>query len=239
MSDAFIRPETAEFTAECGRPDTITAGKLKALKNAGADRISINPQSMQQKTLDRIGRQHTPEEITEAFGLARRSGIGQINMDLIAGLPGEDREDFKDTLDKICALGPENVTVHTLAVKKGSRLIEQDKDYSYRQGDAVKEMVEDAAAILGGRGYAPYYLYRQKHMAGNLENVGYCLPGTASVYNVRIMQEDQTILALGAGGVSKLYYPAEDRIERVANVSNYEIYIDRIDEMIKRKEAAL
>ena len=100
-------------------------------------------------------------------------------------------------------------------------------------------MVEDAAAILGGRGYAPYYLYRQKHMTGNLENVGYCLPGTASVYNVRIMQEDQTILALGAGGVSKLYYPAEDRIERVANVSNYEIYIDRIDEMIRRKEAAL
>ena len=239
VSDAFIRPETAEFTAECGRPDTITAGKLKALKNAGADRISINPQSMQQKTLDRIGRQHTPEEIIEAFGLARSCGIEQINMDLIAGLPGEDRDDFRDTLDKICALGPENVTVHTLSVKKGSRLIEQDKDYSYRQGDAVKEMVEDAAAILGGRGYAPYYLYRQKHMTGNLENVGYCLPGTASVYNVRIMQEDQTILALGAGGVSKRYYPAEDRIERVANVSNYEIYIDRIDEMIKRKEAAL
>ncbi len=239
VSDAFRRPETAEFTVECGRPDTITAGKLKALKKAGAQRISINPQTMQQKTLDRIGRLHTAEEINEAFSLARDCGIEQINMDLIAGLPGEDREDFRNTLNKICVLGPENVTVHTLAVKKGSRLIEQDKDYSYRQGDVVKEMVEDAASILGGRGYAPYYLYRQKHMTGNLENVGYCLPGTASVYNVRIMQEDQTILALGAGGVSKLYYPAEDRIERVANVSNYEIYIDRIDEMIERKEAAL
>ncbi|MBR5731205.1 MAG: coproporphyrinogen dehydrogenase HemZ [Firmicutes bacterium] len=239
VSKAFKRPKTAEFTVECGRPDTMSGGKLSALKKAGAGRISINPQSMQQKTLDRIGRQHTPEEITEAFSLARSFGIESINMDLIAGLPGEETGDFADTLEKICALGPENITVHTLAVKKGSRLIEQDRDYSYRQGDTVKSMVDLARNTLRSRGYAPYYLYRQKHMAGNLENVGYCLPGTASMYNIRIMQEDQTILALGAGGVSKLYYPEEDRIERVANVSNYEIYIDRIDEMIKRKEAVL
>ena len=239
VSDAFRRPKTAEFTVECGRPDTITEGKLSSLKKAGAERISINPQTMQQKTLDRIGRQHTPEEIVGAFELARSCSIRQINMDMIAGLPGEKNEDFRDTLEKICRLHPENVTVHTLAVKRGSRLIEQDRDYSYRQGSLVRGMVETASEVLKQKGYHPYYLYRQKHMAGNLENVGYCLPENASIYNIRIMQEDQTILALGAGGVSKLYWPEEDRIERVANVSNYEIYIDRIDEMIKRKEAAL
>ena len=239
VSEAFLRPKTAEFTVECGRPDTITVNKLKALRAAGAGRISINPQTMKEGTLQLIGRQHTPAQIEEAFALARACGTECINMDLIAGLPEETPEDFEDSLSRIISLGPENITVHTLAVKRGSRLIEKDSGYSYRQGQTVRAMLQKGSAMLAGAGYDPYYLYRQKHMAGNFENVGYCRGNTASLYNMRIMEEDQTIIALGAGGISKVYYPAEDRLERVANVSNYEIYIDRIDEMIKRKEEGL
>ena len=239
VSDAFRRPKTAEFTVECGRPDTISESKLKALKTAGAGRISINPQTMKQGTLELIGRQHTPAQIEEAFALARACGADCINMDLIAGLPEETPEDFEASLGRVIGLGPENITVHTLAVKRGSRLIEQDSAYSYRQGRTVRGMLQKGAALLKAAGYEPYYLYRQKHMAGNFENVGYCMGGSASLYNIRIMEEDQTIIALGAGGISKVYYPAEDRLERVANVSNYEIYIERIDEMIKRKEEGL
>ena len=235
VSDAFLRPKTAEYTVECGRPDTSTVGKLKSLKPAGAGRISINPQTMKEDTLRLIGRQHSPSQIEEAFALARSCGIDCINMDLIAGLPEESTEDFADSLDGIIAMGPENITVHTLAVKKGSRLIEADKNYSYRQEDTVRSMLRTGSAKLGLAGYEPYYLYRQKHMAGNFENVGYCKDGTASLYNIRIMDEDQSIIALGAGGISKVYYPEENRLERVPNVSNYEIYIDRIDEMIERK----
>ena len=239
VGDAFLRPETVEFTVECGRPDTINEYKLKALRKAGCGRISINPQTMKPKTLELIGRKHSPEQIVEAYRLARSCGIGIINMDLIAGLPEETASDLEDTLRIILDLSPENITVHTLAVKRGSRLIEAYKDYSYSQGKVVREMLGAASFMLKDAGYAPYYLYRQKQMAGNFENVGYCLPGTASIYNVRIMEEDQSILALGAGGVSKVYYSEEDRLERVANVSNYEIYIDRIDEMIERKEKGL
>ena len=239
VSDIFAGADTGEWTVECGRPDTITAAKLRSLKAAGAGRISINPQSMQQKTLDIIGRHHTPEQITDAFNIARECGIEIINADLIAGLPDETPEDFEDTLKKILELSPENITVHTLAVKRGSRLIDTDKDYSYRQGDIVRKMLMIAEERLSVSGYSPYYLYRQKHMAGNFENVGWCRPGTASIYNIRIMEEDQSIIALGAGGISKVYFPEEDRLERVPNVSNYEIYIERIDEMIKRKEEGL
>ena len=239
VSDAFLRPKTAEYTVECGRPDTITASKLKSLKSAGAGRISINPQTMKEATLKLIGRQHSPEQIEEAFALARTCGIDCINMDLIAGLPEETEADFAMTMDRIIAMGPENITVHTLAVKKGSRLIEADKDYSYRQAETVRSMLKTGSTKLAEAGYEPYYLYRQKHMAGNFENVGYCKKGSASLYNIRIMDEDQSIIALGAGGISKVYYPEENRLERVPNVSNYEIYIERIDEMIERKEKGL
>ena len=238
-ADAFLTPKTAEWTVECGRPDTITENKIRSLISAGAERISINPQSMHQKTLDLIGRLHTPKQTEEAFKTARDCGIKIINTDLIAGLPGEDPSDMRATLEKILELAPENITVHTLAVKRGSRLIEADKDYAYRQGEAVREMLSDAGGMLKSAGYSPYYLYRQKHMAGNFENVGWCRPGTANIYNIRIMEEDQSIIALGAGGISKVYYPEEDRLERVPNVSNYEIYIERIDEMIQRKEEGL
>ena len=237
--DAFIEERTTEFTVECGRPDTINETKLKAILAHKGGRISINPQTMKAHTLELIGRQHSPEEIIESYKLARSAGDFIINMDLITGLPEESPEDFKKTLDTIIALDPENITVHTLAVKKASRLIEQDKEYNYRQGETVRAQLNYASEALKIAGYRPYYLYRQKHMAGNFENVGYCKKGTASLYNIRIMEENQSIIALGAGGISKMYYPEENRLERIPNVSNYQVYIERIDEMIQRKEKGI
>jgi len=248
--ESFDLSLSREWTVESGRPDTITEEKLEAIVSGGADRISINPQSMKQETLDRIGRSHTPDDIRASFALAnalkRRLGTREdgrprliVNADLIAGLPGEEPEDFRRSLAEIVALGPENVTVHTLAVKRSSRLHEEDKDFSYRQGTRVREMLQDASGTLGEAGYRPYYLYRQKQMLGNFENVGYAKPGTENLYNMKIMEENQTILALGAGGISKVWYPAENRLERIPNVSNYEIYIERLDEMLARKEAGI
>ncbi len=235
VSKSFIEERTCEFTVEAGRPDTISAEKLRIIKAFGADRISINPQTMKAETLKLIGREHSPEQIEQAFALAGECGIETVNADLIAGLPGEDLGDFTASLDAIIALGPSNVTVHTLAVKKASRLIEQDRNFALKNAGAVRDMLDYAADTLHSAGYRAYYMYRQKHMAGNFENVGYCKDGRASVYNIRIMEEDQTILALGAGGISKIFYPSENRLERVPNVSNYELYIERIDEMIERK----
>lgn len=228
-----------EFTVEAGRPDTISREKLAVIKASGANRISINPQTMKELTLELIGRSHTPEQIEEAFAAAKEVGIPVINADLIAGLPGETPEDFRRSLETIIGLEPENITVHTLAVKKASKLIEVAADYHYNQGDTVREMLAIARDLMDSRGYRPYYMYRQKHMAGNFENVGYALPGTESIYNVRIMEENQTIIALGAGGISKVYFSHENRLERVPNVSNYEIYMERIDEMLERKEKGI
>ncbi len=225
-----------EFTVEAGRPETITYDKLRTIKSHNIERISINPQTMHQKTLEIIGRQHKPEDIIQAFERAKEVGIDIINADLITGLPGESPEDFAQTLDKVMALEPENITVHTLAVKRASRLVELDKDFHYKQAQTVKDMLGIAKEKLAENGFRPYYLYRQKHMAGAFENTGYCKDGAASLYNVRIMEEKQTIIALGAGGISKMYYPDENRLERVPNVSNYEIYISRLEEMLDRKE---
>ena len=239
VRDLFVTDSTVEFTVEGGRPETITAEKLAIIQEAGAGRISINPQSMKQRTLDLIGRKHSPQQIREAFALAERAGIGIVNADLITGLPEETPEDFRESLSDVIALGPENITVHTLAVKKASRMIEEDPRIALRQAENVRQMLQDADRMLTEAGFEPYYMYRQKHMAGNFENVGWCRPGTASLYNIRIMEEDQTIVAMGAGAISKVYFPAENRLERVPNVSNYQIYIERIDEMIARKEAGI
>ena len=235
VRDNYKIQKTREWTVEAGRPDTITESKLALIKAYGADRISINPQSMKQRTLDLIGRSHSPEEIVSAFEKAHRAGIGIINADLIAGLPEESPEDFKASLSKMIELGANNITVHTLAVKKASRLIEEDPGLGRRQAETVRKMLDIASGMLKSAGFSPYYLYRQKNQAGNFENVGYCTKGLASVYNIRIMDENQSNLAVGAGAISKVYYPEENRLERVANVSNYEIYIERIDEMIERK----
>ncbi|MBN7772440.1 coproporphyrinogen dehydrogenase HemZ [Clostridium aminobutyricum] len=225
-----------EFTVEAGRPDTITREKLEVIKNNGVKRISINPQSMNDQTLELIGRSHNSDEILNAFDLAREVGISSINADIIAGLPDEDLGDFEKTLDAMIGLSAENITIHTLAVKRASKLIDLDSDFHYKQAQIVNQMLDLSKEKLSEHGYIPYYLYRQKHMAGSLENVGYSRPGFEGIYNIRIMEERQTIIALGAGGITKVYYPDENRLERIPNVSNYEIYVTRLNEMIKRKD---
>ena len=239
VRERFDMSGVKEFCVEAGRPDTVTEEKLLIMKEAGVDRISINPQTMNEKTLKIIGRSHSVEDVIDAFSLAQKCGISKINADIIAGLPGEDAAMFRNTLQSVLALAPDNVTVHTLAVKRASRLKEENENYHYENAAHVGEMVRDARRVLTKKGYRPYYMYRQKHMAGNYENVSYSLPGSESVYNIRIMDEHQTIVALGAGGISKAYYPENNRLVRVPNVSNYEIYIERLGEMIGRKEEKL
>ena len=224
-----------EYTVEAGRPDSITKEKLELLKAHGVGRISINPQTMKDETLEIIGRRHTAEDVRAAFGMAKSNGMDVINADLIAGLPGEDENDFRGSLREVMELGANNITLHTLAVKRASRLKETDEEYNYRNEEIRERMLSDAAEILREEGFAPYYLYRQKHTSGNTENTGFCKGNTPSIYNIRIMEEAQSILALGAGGISKIYFPEENRLERVANVSNYEIYIERLEEMKERK----
>lgn len=239
IEGAFDLSQIREFTVEAGRPDTITREKLQVIHNHRISRISINPQSMKAETLDLIGRSHCPEDIIAAFKLAREVGIEIINADIIAGLPGEEVVDFMNTLEAVLKLNPENITVHTMALKRASRLKEIDGDYNYKQGQKVRAMLDKGKSVLAEAGLEPYYLYRQKQMTGNFENVGYAKVGTEGIYNIRIMEEAQTIIALGAGGITKVYYPDENRLERVPNVSNYEIYIERIDEMLERKEKGL
>ena len=236
VEEAFDLGSVREFTVECGRPDTITEDKLSVLDKHGVGRISINPQTMKESTLRIIGRNHTVQQVRDAFEMSKRGDIGTVNADLIAGLPDESTDDFKKSLDEIVQLGAGNITLHTLAVKRASKLKEVDETFNYRQEKICGEMLAYAGEKLKSEGYIPYYLYRQKHTSGNTENIGYCRAGKISRYNVRIMEEAQSILALGAGGISKIYFPESNRLERVANVSNYEIYIERIDEMIDRKK---
>ncbi len=239
VGKTFELSRIREYTVEAGRPDTITEEKLAAIKESGATRISINPQSMKAETLEKIGRKHSPEEIIKAFHMAREYAFSSINMDLIAGLPGEDPDDFKRSIEIVLSLRPENITVHTLAVKRASRLKTVDEDYNYHQGQNVGKMLETGTALLKAAGYRPYYLYRQKQMTGNFENVGYSLPGHESLYNIRVMEENQSVIALGAGGITKMLYPKENRLERIPNVSNYEVYIEKIEEMIERKRKGI
>ncbi len=237
IADSFgIDPASMEFTVEAGRPDTITRDRLEALKALGVSRISINPQSMKDETMKLIGRDHTADDIREGFRTAREVGFDVINADLIAGLPGEDEQDFERTLSEIIGLGAENITIHTLSVKRGSRLRENDPAYYRRNVETVGSMLDIASTMLRQAGFRPYYIYRQKHQIGSYENVGWCRPGKHSIYNIRIMEDKQTIIGLGAGAVGKVYYRDEDRLERIANVSNYEIYSERFDEMLARKD---
>jgi len=227
-------PGAMEYTVEAGRPDTITPGKLRSIRESGVGRISINPQTMNDKTLQIIGRDHTVQQVIDAYAMARAEGLHHINMDVIAGLPGETLEDFARTMEGARALRPESLTVHTLAIKRSSRL--HLENHPLPNGEEASRMVDMGLETSRSLGLAPYYLYRQKYMAGNQENVGYALPGHACQYNVDIMEENTHILALGAGGISKRVYPEEGHIGRAPNVSNIEQYIDRVDEMIARKE---
>ena len=225
-----------EFTVEAGRPDTITPQKLEVLKKHQVDRISINPQTMNPETLKVIGRAHTPEQIRQAVELARSFDFACINMDVIAGLPGESLADFQYTLEEVEKLSPENTTVHTMSIKRSSRLHEYLKDYQLTSGEEVEKMVDFAQDFMKQQGKHPYYLYRQKNQLGNLENVGYAKDGCDSLYNIYIMEEIQTILALGCGGVTKTVNRENDRIERIFNVKEPQDYLARLDEMLKRKE---
>ena len=239
MEELFDLSGIQEFTVEAGRLDSITAEKLEVLKRHGITRISINPQTMNQKTLDIIGRRHTVEMVKEKFALARELGFDNINMDLIIGLPGETMEDVERTMEEIRALSPDSITVHSLALKRAARLNLEWDQYAQLGMVNTQEMIDLTARYAREMGMEPYYLYRQKNMAGNFENVGYALPGKACIYNILIMEEMQTIAACGAGTTTKVVYPAEHRRERAENVKDVEQYISRIDEMIGRKDALL
>lgn len=235
--DELLRhfPGACEYTVEAGRPDSITLGKLRAIRCAGVGRISINPQTMNDRTLQVIGRAHTARQVEEAYALAREAGMRHINMDVIAGLPGETLADFARTMDAARALRPESLTVHTLAIKRSSRMHLENAPLP--PGETAADMVRLGRETAKSLGMEAYYLYRQKYMAGNQENVGYALPGHACQYNVDIMEETTHILAVGAGGISKRVYPEEGHIGRAPNVANIEQYIARVDEMAGRKRA--
>ena len=236
-------PGAVEWTVEAGRPDTIDEEKLAMLREMGVGRISVNPQTFSDETLVRVGRAHTGEDTLRAFRQAREAGFTDINMDLIAGLPGEDMETFKATLDKVMELGPESVTVHSLAIKRSSKLHEQlhvnEGGHTRVNEEEAGRMIEYARSRLSGGGWKPYYLYRQKYMAGNLENVGYAKAGKACLYNIGNMEETASVLALGAGGITKWVYDRARRIERAPNVKNIEEYIGRVKEMCDRKRALI
>ena len=223
-----------EFTVEAGRPDSITEDKLVAIRHHKVSRISINPQTMKQETLRLIGRRHTVEQIKEVYGLARKLGFDNINMDLILGLPGENIDDVRHTMEELKTMAPDNITIHSLAIKRAARLnLEWDK-YESLLMENSSEVMGLTEAYCRSMGLEPYYLYRQKNMAGNFENVGYALPGKAGIYNILIMEEKQSIVALGAGSTSKAVFPG-GRIERADNVKDVELYMSRVDEMIERK----
>ncbi len=238
LLDAIVRclptEDVREWTVEAGRPDSITREKLQVLKRYPVTRISINPQTMKEETLRLIGRRHTVEQTREAFALARDMGFDNINMDLIMGLPGETAEDVARTMEEIETLGPDSLTVHSLAVKRAARLNTHREEFAGRGVFDTEAMIELAAAGAARMDMRPYYLYRQKNMAGNFENVGYAKEGKYGLYNILIMEELQPIIAVGAGGATKAKLP-DGNMGRVENVKNVAQYMDRIDEMIERK----
>ena len=247
MEETFSYEELKEFTVEAGRPDSITREKLEVLRKHQISRISVNPQTMQQKTLDVIGRKHTVQDVIDIFHMARELGFENINMDLIAGLTGENLSDMKDTLERVKELEPDSLTVHSLAIKRAARL---GKTEGYREqlstAEELSQMIELAADYAKEMDLVPYYLYRQKNIAGNFENVGYAKVDKAGIYNILIMEEKQSIVAVGAGASTKIVLPKDKtvidektgnpkRIVRTENVKDVEQYINRIDEMIERK----
>lgn len=231
--------DLSEFTVEAGRPDTITKEKLEVIKKFGADRISINPQTMSDSVLKAIGRRHTSNDVIEKFRLAREAGFDNINMDLIAGLPTDNFESFKYTLEQILKLNPESVTVHSLSVKRSANIKNDEDNISFEEGKEAERMVSFAERMLSENGILPYYMYRQSKTVGNLENVGYAKADKNGIYNVYIMDETHTILACGASGVSKLKAPDDGKIERIFNFKYPYEYINKFDEIIRRKERVL
>lgn len=230
----FPLKDIREYTVEAGRPDTITPEKLAVLQKNGVTRISINPQTFEDKVLEAIGRKHTAAETVEAFKMAREAGFTNINMDLIAGLPLDTAEGFYRTLSTIRELDPESVTIHTLALKRSSTLVTDNME----RGEAmeVPKMLSDAQSVLTDGGYIPYYMYRQSRSLGNMENVGWCKPGYEGLYNIYMMEETHSILSAGAGAVTKLKAPFDNYIERIFNFKYPYEYNSRFDELMARKE---
>ncbi len=234
VADSFPLPTAREFTVEAGRPDTIDADKLRALRDAGVTRISINPQTLNDDVLTHIGRRHTAQQMLDAFRLAREIGFDNINTDLIAGLETDTPASFHRTLEGILALEPENITIHTLALKRSARMVTEDKAAA-TGGMAVAQMLEDGQHLCTAGGYVPYYMYRQTRSVGNFENVGWCRPGYEGLYNIFMMEECHTVLACGAGAVTKLRDPDSTHLERIFNFKYPYEYISRFDELTARK----
>jgi len=231
-----------EFTVECGRPDTLTKEKLQTMKDCRVDRISINPQTMNDKTLKLIGRTHSSEDIKEKFKMARELGFNDINMDIIIGLPGENHEDMIFTKNELIKLKPDSVTVHGLALKRGSRMYEEfilKKGMSITSQEEIIKMYEESRNLAENLGIEPYYMYRQKNMVGNMENLGYAKEGKECIYNIQMIEERQTVIALGAAAVSKVIFLEEDRLEKFPNLKDLHEYISRVDEMIEKKKNLL
>ena len=239
ISEKFPVEQVKEYTVEAGRPDSITREKLQALREFPVTRISVNPQTMNQVTLDLIGRKHTVEDTRHAFALARECGFDNINMDLIVGLPGEQKEDVQCTLEEIKKLDPDSLTVHSLAVKRAARLNMFKDQYQEMGFINNQEIMNLAMEYAHDCQMGPYYLYRQKNMCGNLENIGYAKVDKAGIYNILIMEEKQSILAAGAGASTKFVFQNGERIERAENVKDVANYISRIDEMIERKRTGI
>lgn len=239
VNKSFDMSTCREFTVEAGRPDTIDIAKLFALKENKIDRISINPQTVNDEVLKTIGRKHTAQQFFDAFELARKCGFDNINTDLIAGLPTDTPESFKNSLDSIVRLNAECITVHTLCMKRASRLTTEGVTLDLQQARDAREMLAYTQNILGQNEYIPYYMYRQSRMVGNLENVGWSKRGFESLYNVYVMDETHTILACGSGGVTKLKRNNPDYLERIFNFKYPYEYIDRFDELIQRKSGIM
>lgn len=235
LNEQFDLGNAVESTVEAGRPDTITAEKLAVLKRNGVTRVSVNPQSMNDEVLAAIGRRHSGDDIRAAMELVNRTGFPHVNMDLIAGLPEDTPERFRKTLDEVIAFGTDNITVHTLSLKKGSRItLEGTRIPTVEE---VSAMLDYAAEVLHAAGFSPYYLYRQKYMSGSFENVGWCRPGGTGWYNIYIMEELHTILSLGAGGSTKMVDPVRNHIERVFNLKYPLEYIQRPEKIVSNQEA--
>ncbi|MCP1145882.1 coproporphyrinogen III oxidase [Lysinibacillus endophyticus] len=236
MFESFPNPENIrEITVEAGRPDTITPEKIAVLKKWGIDRISVNPQSYTDETLKAIGRHHTVQETIDKFWLSRNSGMNNINMDLIIGLPNEGIEEFQHSLDESAKMQPESLTVHTLSFKRASEMTHNKDKYKVADRETVTKMMDMASSWTRENGYVPYYLYRQKNILGNLENVGYCKPGEESIYNIVIMEEVQTILGIGCGASTKFVNPETGKITQFHNPKDPAAYIMTFEEAIEKK----
>ncbi len=233
ITTTFDLSDLMEFTVEAGRPDTITESKLSVMKKHGVDRISINPQSMNDKTLNLIGRKHTVEDIKTAYELAQKYNFKSINMDVIAGLPKETVPEFMHTIDEVLALNPQNITVHTMSIKRSSKLNQEQDFAGLPEGYDVSKMVSYAHRKLKEADYAPYYLYRQKNILGDLENTGFSKGETHGIYNICMMEEIRSVFSAGVGAVTKLV--KGDRIERIFNVKDVREYLNRAEEMRERK----